>query len=423
MTSSQIPPEGIRIIQELGAAVEHQWRSRNYDNRYLPAIASAALMEARLSTRLAYADLVEHVLLSEQLPAQTFRAFGQPPVTLFAGTHFYVEANFWLDGTTTIHDHGFAGAFCLLSGGSLHVRYRFEQRERINSHLHLGALHLEHTELLHAGDVRTIEPGAELIHAVYHLTKPSITIVVRNHADDRASTQREFYPPGIAENVRFNPEPLKTRLALLDAAATVDRAQYFDWAKSMLRGSNQYESYRVLGRAFAHLGNESPWPELHALVENSDPEFARTIAASFHERRRRETLARLRRKVSDDDLRFFLGLMMNIPERGVIDQLLGLRFPNQSTESLVIGWLQQLSRHGVIAHGLDDLTLEVLRCALRGFDAEETVKVLERTPYSAQRAPSQDIVRGALNTLQNLSLLRPLFVHAHKGKTRTRGDE
>ena len=45
--------------------------------------------------------------LPEQMDVEA--AFGNPPVTLFAGLRFHIDVYFWLDGTTEIHQHAFAG--------------------------------------------------------------------------------------------------------------------------------------------------------------------------------------------------------------------------------------------------------------------------------------------------------------------------
>ncbi|MFN2514442.1 MAG: hypothetical protein ABR568_23900, partial [Pyrinomonadaceae bacterium] len=44
--------------------------------------------------------------------------FGNPPITLFAGPRFHIDVYYWLDGTTSIHQHSFTGAFQVLLGSS-----------------------------------------------------------------------------------------------------------------------------------------------------------------------------------------------------------------------------------------------------------------------------------------------------------------
>ena len=83
------------------------------DNRddAFPAVASRALRESSLLQRASQAELVEWFLTESRLPDQQFRDFGQPALTLYKGDKFYIELLYWLDSTTAIHQHSFAGAF------------------------------------------------------------------------------------------------------------------------------------------------------------------------------------------------------------------------------------------------------------------------------------------------------------------------
>ena len=71
-----------------------------------------------------------------RVPAQDLHSsFGEPPLRVYNGDLFYIEVLFWLGAQLSIHQHGFAGAFHVLHGASLHCRYDFALKERINSRL------------------------------------------------------------------------------------------------------------------------------------------------------------------------------------------------------------------------------------------------------------------------------------------------
>ena len=53
--------------------------------------------------------------------------FGQPPLVVFEAPGFYIEVLSWFPSRTSIHGHGFTGAFRVLDGYSLQVGYRFEE--------------------------------------------------------------------------------------------------------------------------------------------------------------------------------------------------------------------------------------------------------------------------------------------------------
>lgn len=125
---------GIEHFIELGLAVEEEWRSANYNEQDFSRIASAALENARIFEKVAPDDVMKWVLESPTLPHQTDAAghFGQPPVTLFVAPRFCVDVYFWLESTTSIHQHSFCGAFSVLGGSSVHSLYRFENRQLLN---------------------------------------------------------------------------------------------------------------------------------------------------------------------------------------------------------------------------------------------------------------------------------------------------
>src|SRR3982751_818235 len=105
--------EGIPAIERLGGLVEERWRAANYDKAQFSRIATEALASARLPDEVRPDDLVAWALRSPSLPQQRDMAskFGQPPLTLFRAPRFYIDALHWLDGSTTVHQHGFSGAF------------------------------------------------------------------------------------------------------------------------------------------------------------------------------------------------------------------------------------------------------------------------------------------------------------------------
>ena len=74
-------------------------------------------------------------------------------ITLWRSWDTSVSALFWLDGTTSIHQHGFSGGVPGAGGGSLHAPYSFTVSEEVTHRLVLGYLRLDGPELLRAGDV------------------------------------------------------------------------------------------------------------------------------------------------------------------------------------------------------------------------------------------------------------------------------
>src|SRR5262249_25124801 len=150
--------------------------------------------------------------LSGQLPHQTDPAalLGQPPVTLFRARRFYVDALFWVDGTTTIHDQAFAGSFQLLSGASIEATFTFAPSRDVDGHLRVGELNAIRSTLVHPGDVSLIPPGPSYIHSLFHLVRPSLSLVVRTFSDASMGVQRAYSPAGLGWNP-FLEDPARDR--------------------------------------------------------------------------------------------------------------------------------------------------------------------------------------------------------------------
>ena len=176
---------GMEPFQQLGKSLKTRWLEKQLSLDLFPDLAHDALLEFQAHEHVLAADILRWTLQTDPLPHQADlkAAFGQPPVTLYLDDVFSIAALFWLDGTTEIHQHSFSGAFTLLTGSSVHSRYSFDLEEAINERLQLGGLAWQQSELLSPGDVRKIESGRRFIHALFHLERPSVTIVVRTHLD------------------------------------------------------------------------------------------------------------------------------------------------------------------------------------------------------------------------------------------------
>src|SRR5215212_3150417 len=158
-------------FEKLGELVESRWKTENYNEQAFPEIAAQALVESDLPSRVDPWEIIRWVHSAVALPEQQDLEgrFGNPPITLFTGARFYIDIYFWLDGTTTIHQHAFTGAFQVLLGSSIHSRYSFSEQRVLNEHFSIGEISLEEVDLLRVNDIRMIRPGKNFIHSLFHL--------------------------------------------------------------------------------------------------------------------------------------------------------------------------------------------------------------------------------------------------------------
>lgn len=123
----------MQFFANLGSLVEERWKEKNYDEDSFPEIAFQALVEKNPSENVDPWDIIRWCHTTHEWPSQhdVDGKFGNPPLTLFAGPRFLVDVYYWVDGTTSIHQHSFSGAFHVLQGSSIHSQYRFENEQKI----------------------------------------------------------------------------------------------------------------------------------------------------------------------------------------------------------------------------------------------------------------------------------------------------
>src|SRR5215204_1446892 len=204
----------MELFQKLGAEIEEAWREQNYNEEIFPALAAEALRRAELPSKVSAWDVVEWTLKQPELPPQKDPKanFGDPPITVFCGSRFFIDVYFWLDGTTDIHQHSFCGAFQVLLGSSIHSWYEFDRSESVNAFIEIGEMRLKVCELLKVGDVHEILAGRRYIHSLFHLDQPSVTIVVRNNRVPQHLPQFSYYKPSIAMDPFFDSETATKKL-------------------------------------------------------------------------------------------------------------------------------------------------------------------------------------------------------------------
>src|SRR5208283_3593659 len=186
----------------LGEEIHAKLKRRSFDEKALPAIAAEALSCIELESDFQLDQLAEF-LITTKIDQQPSCGFSNLPPIVYRCEEFYIELLIWMDATTTIHQHSFSGAFRVLVGSSFHSVYEFNEHERINSQLLLGDVRLKMAEILRTGDVRLIHPGRSgLVHALFHLDRPSVTVVVRNYNEPWALPQYSLAPPNIVYNKR-----------------------------------------------------------------------------------------------------------------------------------------------------------------------------------------------------------------------------
>jgi hypothetical protein len=389
------------LFAQLGDRVEHAWRAVGYDERAFPTLAVAALEASPPAAQLGAADVLAWAARGEALPSQHVdSAFGKPPIQVYNGPGFYIQVLHWLDATTSIHEHGFSGAFHVVAGSSIHSRYRFDEERRYTTRVRTGRLTLLASELLRAGDTRPIVGGAASAHALFHLERPSVTVVVRLPTLPGTSPQYDYHPPGLAIDPFHRPPALVRRVQALHTLAEIGHPGLDTLHADVARDADPHALCRLaldLDLAPAALDNaRGRWPELVALLE-------RVVA----ERTRERLVVALRHKLHDPDHRFLLALLLTQPSADAMLTLVAQRHPGAIPDELVMRWIGELG-HALFDFSLDPSTLDAMRRMLGGRSFETVVADL-REDYEDVDAQLDDL-RQIFMAVRGSRLVGPLFL-------------
>lgn len=370
-------------FSRLGKDVSSRWGAGGRTEAGLVDAAEAAMCSLGFPPGLDAATVLEEVAREGVLPPQDKNdPFGQPPILMYAQDDLYIQALFWMEGTTAIHDHGFAGSFGVLEGSSLHITYDFDVQEQIgDDRLLLGDLRPRHAEVLTPGAVRRIEPGSGFIHALFHLEMPTVSIVVRNQQSRESQFDYRF--PGIAFDAWGSGQTWDKRLQSLFALDRVDSGRAFSLASEMVETLPLREAWVLLDRwVKAHSRSDSSLDLVDVLARRA-PSMAGALGVAVEHALAQQRILRRRALLKGFHQRSFLALMANLATVEFTLDLIGQLAPGRAPNETLFDWTEELSGPSLRSLSglmIDPSVLEELR-ALPGVQGAERLLEVVRSQW------------------------------------------
>ncbi|MEO6223756.1 MAG: hypothetical protein ABIP90_10930 [Vicinamibacterales bacterium] len=418
-----------RRLGALGDEIEAQWCSENYAEEKFPELAANALRRADLPSTLRLGDLLRWSLETSRLPVQRDieSRFGDPALTLFAGPRFNIDVYVWFTGTTALHQHGFAGAFQVLQGSSIHADYAFTPARDVSPYFRFGHLSLRGCELLEKGAIEEILPGNAYIHRLFHLDHPSASLVVRTASSPGHQPQFSYLSPCIAIDPFFEEATTTKRLQCLQALYRSLDPGSDEATVEWLARADIHTAFQILSMVRLLLGRSEV--ERVFGVGSDDGRFRRLIDVArarhgdavarfeevFTEQERHDQLVSLRGSITDPEHRFFLALLLNVDDRDAILALVRQRFPDADPREKVLEWSGALARTRVMGAalpnalgiaGFDDFDLMILEQLLA--DATDAEVLATLAPGDVTADASRQL-KARLTKLRTTPVLRPLL--------------
>jgi len=361
----------IRALENLAVRLDAEWKATGYKTSVFPKLAARFLAGFRPENDDRLRALSDWLLRSKTFPAplNPFGSAGPPAFTVWANPRFVVNVYAYMTPAVNIHDHNFAGAFVNVVGKSLHCTYRFADAERINPSVHVGGLSLRAADLIAEDRVETIDAGSGFIHQVWHLSRPTVVVVIRTRPLSRRTVRQfEYLRPAVAMEV------------LRDATLVPQMSQRFEYASKLmqcLRGSSDGVSY-----ATQLIEKERPWEAVWHLVENwqflqsngaLDDAIARAARSHGSWFRAMETAGpRINlfysinwHRVLQESDRVVVASLLTLDSWHQISHVLRSLWPDTAPEVLLADSLRRLARTGAIPVRLNDERHAVLLRTLR----------------------------------------------------------
>jgi len=413
----------IKRFEELGVQVEESWRSANYSDESFPKIATEALERAKFLEDTDPAAILTWLLSNPSTPQQqdALGHFGQPPVTLFYGPRFCIDVYFWMESTTTIHDHGFCGAFAVLKGSSVQTRYVFENRREINPHFYTGDIRCIGAEMLKPGEVRTIHSGEEFIHSVFHLEHPSVTICIRTHRSPTPQPQCDFYPPYFAQNPFFTCPVKSKELAAIHTLMGMEHPESDEIVKKTLASTDFQTAFSILRACWISSRgdqNEPRFQDWLSVVKKRHPELSERIIPTFSEIQRQGILLARRATVTKTEHRFFLAAFLTITNREAMIDFVRSQYPDKEPHEFMVDCLLELSctqrsdslESNVLGiDGIDADYLFVFECLLRGLSDDQLLEFCRENPAQNERPDEPKIMKDLAVRIRNTDIFSAQF--------------
>lgn len=400
----------MQFFHDLGLSVERRWRDKNYDERVFPEIAAQALAEAEPHKHVSPPEIIRWLHATSQLPAQrdVDANFSDLPITLHAWPRFYIDAYFWLDLTTEIHQHSFSGAFHVFAGSSILTRYSFKKEHEINAHFSTGQILLSGVELLKQGDVRTIYPGDQYIHSLFHLDRPSVTITVRTYQSPAALPQYLYLKPYLAIDPFYKEQATVKKVQSVSLLLNMRHAEADSLIGELVASSDFQTTYSALETVFNYTTYDETdrtagtrrFDTLLEKARSRHGHLVDLIAPVFENIKRDNDLVYRRRYITSSEHRFFLALLIDAPHRSMALDLVKQRFPRINPVETVVGWVEELSAMkmagsasenvlGLDSFYDDNLFFDVFRYLLEGLSLGAMKEAMARD-YSALYALDLD---------------------------------
>ncbi|HEV8482582.1 MAG TPA: hypothetical protein VGV87_03400 [Blastocatellia bacterium] len=281
------------------------------------------------------------------------------------------------------------------------------------------------------GDVREIPPGRQYIHSLFHLDRPSASIIIRTQQTLSGLPQYNYLKPSFAMDPFFKSAAIIKKVQSASLLLSMNHPDSDNLIGELLSCSDFQTAFPVLELLYDHLTNnplekafglstgKERFDALLEIARHRHGEIVDLIFPIIDENRRQHYLIQRRGQITSNDHRFFLALLLNVPDRAKVLELVTQRFPEQNPVNTITDWVEELANTRVAGSsepnvlGIDDIDedyLFVLQCLLEGRTLEQTKAAFEEEFQAEDAAGLGDTIEKCYFAIQNSMLFRSIFL-------------
>lgn len=400
----------MQVFEDLASNIHTAWTRCGRDELAFPEIAQA-MLERFSASAVHPDDVFRWLVTTDNLPMQfdPRSKFGNFALTVATRDDFYVELLVWTDSTTAIHQHGFSGAFHVLHGSSLQSLWLFRESRRWSDRLKGGQLALRTTEYLRTGSTRPIFPRDEMIHSLFHLESPSVTVVVRTPSSAIFYPQLSYERSGLAYDPRIELACTEKTSQLLRILWTSNHPQRVPLSQAAMSAVDAFSAVRIILSLGYRMGEAQA--NLIEMWKEHDPELAALLQETVSQVRRDRFIIGLRKQTRLPQHRMLLALVLNLPDRTAIESALRQIAPEELPEDWL--WNTIRSMHAtpsqrsdgknVLGLSLGEPSEEALSMLLHGHSVDEVSRAFTKPDTQMEE------VRVLCSTVAASAVLAPLL--------------
>lgn len=181
-------------VTSLCARIEERWLRYNYASEDFHKVVWEETESFDLTP---LGDVVNQLRLLEYpsvRATQIKSTFSDLYMQIFHNGRFLIEILNWSGSHVNVHDHDFSGVQFQLKGDALNVLYDFTPDSRHDGALRLGKLGVREALLWKEGGRSIVRSGTVDPHGVFHLGKPTTSLLIRTVPTPRLGVQSNYFP-------------------------------------------------------------------------------------------------------------------------------------------------------------------------------------------------------------------------------------